>query len=194
MAPHWPVSGGPFLQGAGGQHSSFQSTNVLNWINKDCSFGNAQPYIVSGLWYNLWGRAILQVQAVLALGTNESSDNYKRVQPPLLGHWSRASHTLLKTTTGLWWPRMDWSMAPSWGKIKTGPTSSTEIPATRTHRTFRKSLELPVFVIHKKTNNRLGLLHDLKGINATVNQWRTSSQGSLLHLRFLKDITILYLT
>lgn len=113
---------------------------------------------------------------------------------PYWGHWSRASHTLLKTTIGLCWPRMDWSMAPSWGKIKTGPTSSTEITASRTHRTFSKSLESPVFVIHKKTNNRLGLLHDLKGINTTVNQWRTSSQGSLLLLRFLQDITILYLT
>lgn len=113
---------------------------------------------------------------------------------PYWAHWSRASHTLLKTTTGLWWPRMDWSTARSWGKIKTGPISSTEIPATRAHKTFSKSLKLPVFVIHKKTNNRLELLHDLKGINATVNQWRTSSQGSLLLLRFLKDITILYLT
>lgn len=85
-APHWPVSGGLPLQGAGGQHGSFQSTNVLNWINKECSFGNAQPYIGSGLWYNPWGRAILQqVQAALTPATNESSDNYKRIQAPLLG-------------------------------------------------------------------------------------------------------------
>lgn len=56
-APTLPMSRGPRLQGIGSQQDSLKSTNVLNWSDEDSS--SVQPYIVSGLTYNLWGRDTL---------------------------------------------------------------------------------------------------------------------------------------
>lgn len=127
------------------------------------------------------GRAISQqVQAALTPATNESSDNYKRMQAPLLGSLIEGQPYTFKNNRRSLMTLYGLINGPFMRKTKTGPTSSTEITGTRTCRTFSKVLGVPAFVIHKKTNNRLGFLHDLKGINATVSQRRTSTQGSLL--------------
>lgn len=48
------------------------------------------------------------------------------------------------------WPTVDWSVAPFWWKIQTGPRSRTGTIATRTCRSFSQSSKFPYFIIQKQ--------------------------------------------
>lgn len=80
------LSGGPHLQGVADQQSSFESANVLKQIDKDCPFGTAKPYIVSGLSYNPWGRDILQQIHAVPLQTMNHLIIIRKYNLPYSGH------------------------------------------------------------------------------------------------------------
>lgn len=175
MAPHWPMSGGTDFTRCWRPTEFFQKYYDCNWIDKDYSIGTAQAYIVldfhitcgEEMYYN-------KCRQYLPLGLMNHMVIIRKYNLPYWGHWSRASHTVLKTTIGLRWPNMGLSGTPSWEKIETGPTSSTRIIARYTR--IIKALTWA------------------QGHKWHYETMEASSQGSLLLLWFLEDVIILYLT
>lgn len=68
----WPLTATlTHLQGIGQSTNPKQSTKLLTWKDSEGNIGNVQPYVLSGLPVNLWGRDLLSQMGIMMVSPNE---------------------------------------------------------------------------------------------------------------------------
>lgn len=71
--PAWPSRASyTHLQGIGQSTNPRQSSKILSWKDEEGNTGRVQPYIISGIPINLWGRDILSQLKLIMCSPNET--------------------------------------------------------------------------------------------------------------------------